>query len=421
MMSKEKRRVPKLRFPGFTEDWEQCKLSVLATMNARIGWQNLRTSEFLDNGDYLLITGTDFDNGRIKYSTCHYVEKKRFDQDTKIQLSTGSILITKDGTLGKVALVEELPKPATLNAGVFNVRVKDDAFLSYKYLYHYLKAPFLMKYVTANATGGTIKHLNQSILVDFPIPITGKQEQDRIAKLLDSLESIITLHQRKLNNLKLKKKALLQKLFPKNGERYPELRFPGFTDAWEQRKLSQITVRVTRKNGNQSDLPLTISAQDGLVDQRKYFNRQVASRDMTNYYLIKKGEFAYNKSYSEGYPFGAVKRLDYYDIGALSTLYILFEITDKNISSDFLVSYYMTHLWYKEVSKRAAEGARNHGLLNISTEDFFNSELNIPNSIEEQVKIGNLIKQFDKFITLHQRKLDHLQLQKKALLQQMFV
>ena len=227
-------------------------------------------------------------------------------------------------------------------------------------------------------------------------------EQAMIADLLDRLDIYITLHQRKLDNLKLKKKALLQKLFPKNGERYPELRFPGFTDAWEQRKLGQFTARVTRKNGGQSDLPLTISAQDGLVDQRKYFNRQVASRDMSNYYLIKKGEFAYNKSYSEGYPFGAVKRLDYYDIGALSTLYILFEITDKNISSDFIVSYYMTHLWYKEISKRAAEGARNHGLLNISTEDFFDSELNIPNSIEEQVKIGNFIKEFDKFITLHQ-------------------
>ena len=200
----------------------------------------------------------------------------------------------------------------------------------------------------------------------------------------------------------------------------PKLRFPGFTEDWEQRKLSQITTRVTRKNGEQSDLPLTISAQDGLVDQRKYFNRQVASRDMSNYYLIKKGEFAYNKSYSEGYPFGAVKRLDYYDIGALSTLYILFEITDKNISSDFIVSYYMTHLWYKEISKRAAEGARNHGLLNISTEDFFDSELNIPNNIEEQVKIGNFIKQFDKFITLHQRKLEHLNLKKKALLQKLF-
>ena len=200
----------------------------------------------------------------------------------------------------------------------------------------------------------------------------------------------------------------------------PKLRFPGFTEDWEQRKLGQFTARVTRKNGGQSDLPLTISAQDGLVDQRKYFNRQVASRDMSNYYLIKKGEFAYNKSYSEGYPFGAVKRLDYYDIGALSTLYILFEITDKNISSDFIVSYYMTHLWYKEISKRAAEGARNHGLLNISTEDFFDSELNIPNSIEEQVKIGNFIKAFDKFITLHQRKLEHLKLKKKALLQKLF-
>ena len=213
MFPKEGQDKPKRRFKGFTDAWEQRKLSELATMNARIGWQNLRTSEFLDSGDYLLITGTDFDNGRIKYNTCHYVEKKRFDQDTKIQLSTGSILITKDGTLGKVALIEELPKPATLNAGVFNVRVKDDAVLSYKYLYHYLKAPFLMKYVTANATGGTIKHLNQSILVDFPIPITEKQEQDRIAKLLDSLESIITLHQRKLEHLQIQKKSLLQKLF----------------------------------------------------------------------------------------------------------------------------------------------------------------------------------------------------------------
>ena len=200
----------------------------------------------------------------------------------------------------------------------------------------------------------------------------------------------------------------------------PRIRFKGFTEDWEQRKLGQFTARVTRKNGGQSDLPLTISAQDGLVDQRKYFNRQVASRDMSNYYLIKKGEFAYNKSYSEGYPFGAVKRLDYYNIGALSTLYILFEITDKNISSDFIVSYYMTHLWYKEISKRAAEGARNHGLLNISTEDFFDSELNIPNSIEEQVKIGNFIKEFDKFITLHQRKLEKLKLAKKALLQKLF-
>jgi len=184
----------------------------------------------------------------------------------------------------------------------------------------------------------------------------------------------------------------------------PNIRFKGFTDDWEQRKLGEVCERINRKNKeNESDLPLTISSQHGLIDQRDFFNKVVAAKDMSEYYLLQKGEFAYNKSYSEGYPFGAVKRLDYYDIGALSTLYILFEITDNNISSDFIVSYYMTHLWYKEISKRAAEGARNHGLLNISTEDFFDSDLNIPNSIEEQVKIGNFIKQLDKFITLHQQ------------------
>ena len=201
----------------------------------------------------------------------------------------------------------------------------------------------------------------------------------------------------------------------------PKLRFPGFTEPWEQCKLGEIVERVTRKNNGQSDRPLTISAQDGLVDQCEYFDRQVASRDMSNYYLIKKGEFAYNKSYSDGYPFGAIKRLDYYDKGALSTLYIIFKIVDDRIGSDFMVAYYMTSLWHKEISKRAAEGARNHGLLNISTEDFFNSELKIPNDIKEQIKVGKFVNQFDQYITLHQRKLEHLQLLKKALLQQLFV
>ena len=200
----------------------------------------------------------------------------------------------------------------------------------------------------------------------------------------------------------------------------PKLRFPGFTEDWEQRKLSDFTERVVRKNGMESDRPLTISAQDGLVDQREYFNRQVASKDMSNYYLIKNGEFAYNKSYSEGYPFGAVKRLDYYESGALSTLYIVFKLIDANVLSDFIVAYYMTHLWYGEISKRASEGARNHGLLNISPADFFQSEMLIPTNVNEQCLIGKFFENFDNLITLHQRKLENLKLKKKALLQKMF-
>lgn len=199
----------------------------------------------------------------------------------------------------------------------------------------------------------------------------------------------------------------------------PQIRFKGFTDDWEERKLSSISERVTRKNkNNESTLPLTISAQDGLVDQNDFFNKQVASRDVTGYFLVKNGEFAYNKSYSNGYPWGAIKRLDNYDMGVLSTLYIVFRPT--KINSQFLVSYYDTTRWYREISKNAAEGARNHGLLNIAPTDFFNTLLVVPKIVDEQQKIGSFFKQLDDTIALHQRKLDLLKEQKKGYLQKMF-
>ena len=181
---------------SFTLVWEQRKLSTICSMHARIGWQNLRTSEFLDTGDYYLITGTDFDNGRVNLSTCHYVDRSRYEQDTKIQIQNGSILITKDGTLGKVAFVEGLDRPATLNAGVFNVEITKD-FVDNKYLFQYLKASFLMEYVDKKATGGTIKHLNQNILVDFPVAMPKVEEQRLIGAYFEQFDYLITLHQRK--------------------------------------------------------------------------------------------------------------------------------------------------------------------------------------------------------------------------------
>ena len=232
-----RKMVPEIRFSGFTDPWEQRKLSEIATMHARIGWQNLRTSEFLDRGDYMLITGTDFDGGRINYSTCHYVEKERYDQDPHIQIQNGSILITKDGTLGKVAYVQGLDLPATLNAGVFNVEIIDENYVDGKYLFQYLKAPFLMDYVGQKATGGTIKHLNQNILVNFPVVLPQKAEHEKIGEFFEGIDYIITLHQRKLEKLKTFKKAMLDKMFPKNGKLVPEIRFSGFTDPWEQCKL----------------------------------------------------------------------------------------------------------------------------------------------------------------------------------------
>ncbi len=186
--------------------------------------------------------------------------------------------------------------------------------------------------------------------------------------------------------------------------------------------MGDIVDRVVRKNtNNESMLALTISAQYGLVDQITYFNNRVASRDLSNYFLVLNGEFAYNKSTSDGYPFGAVKRLDLYDKGVLSTLYIVFvPKSELSINSDFLTVFFDTDRWHKDVSERAAEGARNHGLLNISAEDFFDIDLVISKYIEEQKQIGELFRSFDNLITLHQRKYDKLVNVKKAMLEKMF-
>ena len=205
--------------------------------------------------------------------------------------------------------------------------------------------------------------------------------------------------------------------------RKPELRFAGFADAWEQRKLGEICERVTRKNKNgESDLPLTIASQYGLIDQRDFFNKVVAAKDMSNYYLLKKGEFAYNKSYSNGFDYGSIKRLNAYEQGCLSTLYICFGITSDDIESDYLECYFDTLKWYGDVSQICAEGARNHGLLNVDTKAFFDEvTIEMPSSKEEQKKISAYLNNLDNLITLHQRKLEQYNLLKKALLQKMFI
>ena len=202
----------------------------------------------------------------------------------------------------------------------------------------------------------------------------------------------------------------------------PNIRFAGFEDDWEQRKLGEVCVRVTRKNkNNESDLPLTIASQYGLIDQRDFFNKVIAAKDMSNYYLLKKGEFAYNKSYSKGFDYGSIKRLNVYEQGCLSTLYICFSIETDEVDSDYLECFFDTLSWYHDVSAICAEGARNHGLLNVDVKAFFKDvNIEMPSQIQEQRKISVFINTIDHLITLHQRKCDELKKVKKFMLQKMF-
>lgn len=205
-------------------------------------------------------------------------------------------------------------------------------------------------------------------------------------------------------------------------KKIPEVRFKGYNDEWTTSTLSDFTERIIRKNtNNESTLALTISAQQGLIAQNEFFNSRIASKDVSGYYLVNNGEFAYNKSTSDGYPFGAVKRLDRYDKGVLSTLYIVFSINGEKTDSDFLSAYFDTSNWHEHISQRAAEGARNHGLLNISSDDFFDLTVSMPSSQSEQKKIAKLISTLDTLIRKLEQKLEKLRNIKQSLLNQMFI
>ena len=407
----EKMGKPKIRFKGYTEDWEQRKLGELYQRNTErnenlIGYDktiSVATMSYKDDG-----------NGASESSLSTYkvlrVGDIAFEGHTNKQFRFGRFVVNDIGT-GIMS-----PRFSTL-------RPLNE--MPVNFWKQYIHSEAVMRRILVNSTkAGTM--MNELVIPEFlnqTIMVPSENEQAVIGQYFTNLDHLITLHQRKCDEAKKLKKCMLQKMFPKDGEKVPEIRFSGFTSDWKQRKLEEIVNRITRKNSKLiSELPLTISAQQGLIDQNEFFDKRVASKDVSGYYLIKNGEFAYNKSTSNDAPWGAIKRLDRYENGVLSTLYIVFEIKDETlVNSDFLVAYYSTNLWHKGIHEIAAEGARNHGLLNIAPTDFFKTKLKLPADIEEQKEIGEYFKKIDLLITFHQQKCDELKNIKRFMLQNIFV
>lgn len=179
------------------KEWNIIRLEDSSTLKARIGWQGLTTAEYLNSGEYYLITGTDFKNGYIDWGNCVFVEKERFDQDNNIQIKVGDVLVTKDGTIGKVAYIDKLSKPTTLNSGVFVLRTKDDTVHS-RYLYYILMSFYFDDFLRKITAGSTITHLYQKDFVHFSFVVPPFLEQQAIAETLthtdewiESLEKLI--------------------------------------------------------------------------------------------------------------------------------------------------------------------------------------------------------------------------------------
>ena len=373
------------------EDWNVKKINDIAIPKARIGWQNLRKEEYLTNGNYLLITGTDFSDGKIVLDKCYYVSKERYIQDKNIQVSNGAVLITKDGTLGKVALVDGLDKPATLNAGVFVLNNLNDN-VDNRFLYQYLRTNALLKYATETSTGGTIKHLNQNVLINFCVPYPSKEEQQKIAEALSDMDNLISSLEKLIEKKKAIKQACLQKMFPKEGESVPEMRLPGFTDAWEQRKLGEITKTNSFKQF------ITEGALDGA------------------YEVIQQGDTPV-VGYADGEPFKDYESVSLFGDHTLSLykpknpFFIASDgvkILSPSIRMDGLFYYYLL-MRYKPNS----EGYKRHYTILKDCEALY------PTDCEEQIKIGEYFSNLDNLIALHQCKLEKCKKIKEGMMQQL--
>ncbi|PIK13546.1 restriction endonuclease subunit S [Halobacteriovorax sp. JY17] len=207
-------------------NWKELTLSSVATLKARIGWQALRKDEYLRRGEFTLVTGTDFKDGFVNWKSCSYVDKARFSMDKNIQLKENDVLVTKDGTIGKVAIVRGINKPATLNSGVFVIR-STSKDLSQEYLYLIFKSPYFKSYLSRITAGSTITHLYQKDFVYFNFPVPDIHEQKRFVSVFSNIDNLIHKTTKILEKKKNIKQGLMQELL--TGKR----RLPEFTKNWD--------------------------------------------------------------------------------------------------------------------------------------------------------------------------------------------
>ena len=268
------------------------------------------------------------------------------------------------------------------------------------------------------AASSTMPALKFSDLKSLNIVLPPIAEQRKIAKILSTWDKAISTTERLIDNSKQQKKALMQQLLTGKKRLLDDSGKP-FEGEWEEVKLSHFFERVMEKNNGQSKNVVTISAQHGLIRQEEFFKKSVASETLDNYFILRKGQFAYNKSYSNGYPVGAIKRLNRYDDAVVTSLYICFQLKDEQLASScFMEQFFESGLLNRGLKKVAAEGGRAHGLLNVKPADFMSLPMAVP-KINEQQKIASVLTNADKEIELSEQQLANLKQEKKALMQQL--
>ena len=404
---------PRIRFKGFTEDWEQRKLGEIADITKLAGFEFTKYIVYSDKGNIIALRGLNIKDGDLNLEDVKYIDSSDFTKLKRSKLFRNDILFTYVGTIGEVARIQEADK-YYLAPNVSRIRIKN-RLLSEFLMYYMDRDLFYQKIIFPLIATSSQPALSMANIREFNITYpSDTNEQQKIALVFNRISHLITLHQCKLEKLKLTKKALLQKLFPKNGKHIPEIRFKGFTDAWEQRKLGNLYKRVNERNDG------TLGRDKWISVAKMYFQDpdKVQSNNLdTRTYVMKKGDIAFEGHPNNEFKFG---RFVLNDIGTgiISELFPIYRpITEYDL--DFWkyaiqLERVMAPIFAKSITSSGNSSNK------LDHNHFLNQELLVPN-IDEQKKIGTLLSILSKNITLHQRKLERLQEVKKGLLQKMFV
>ncbi len=407
---------PTIRFKGYTEDWEQRKFGEITELKSA---SRVHKDEWTSNGvpfyrssDVMAaINGTENEKA--------YISEELYEKLSKVsgKLEEGDILVTGGGSVGNPYIVPDNKPLYTKDADLLWIKNKGK-FHPY-FLYEFFFSPTFRNYLGSISHVGTIAHYTITQLSDTPICLPSFEEQKEVGEYFQSLDNLITLHHRKCEETKILKKYMLQKMFPQDGQKVPEIRFKGYTEDWEQRKLNEIADKVSEKNkNNEFSEPFTNSAEQGIISQKDYFDREIVNNENLNgYYIVRNDDFIYNPRISVTAPVGPINRNRLGRNGVMSPLYTVFRTHD--IDNLYLEFYFKTTKWHRFMKLNGDSGAR-FDRFTISSTQFMEMPIPYP-TLEEQQKIGEYFDSFDNLITLHQRKCEELKNIKKFMLQNMFV
>ncbi|VTR43593.1 restriction endonuclease subunit S [Sphingobacterium thalpophilum] len=413
-----------MRFPQFTEEWETKKLGDVMDFKVTNSFSR-------ENLNYKAGTVKN-----IHYGDIHTKFQTLFDTTKEVipfineEINLDRISNENYCKEGDVIFADASEDLNDVGKSIEIVNVNGEKLLSglhtllarpKKSIFHlgfngYLfKSNSVRTQIQKESQGSKVLSINVGRISKIDLSFPAVDEQQKITSFFALLDERIQTQNKIIEQLETLIRDFRNRIFKQkirftddDGKYFPE---------WIIHKLSDISERIIKKNSVGSQNVLTISAQFGLISQLEFFNKSVSAKDVSGYYLLEKNEFAYNRSYSSGYPMGAVKRLKKYDKGIVSTLYICFRF-NSIVNLDFIEQYFESGIQNAEIEKIAQEGARNHGLLNVGVSDFFNIEVSLP-SLEEQQKIASFLSSIDQKIQTEKEILIQAENQKKYLLQQM--